>query len=61
VVVSEALRAWDLPAGQYVLQTKFVTPGDAVRWWLFGLGALIGFGYPLIATYRALPNRINGG
>ncbi len=58
VLSSDALRAWYLPAGQYVLQTQFVTPGDDVRWWLFGLGALLGLGYPLVASYRVLSNRI---
>ena len=52
LVVNEALRAWQLPAGNYQLVTFYVTPGEPYRWWLAGVGVGLLLGFPLLARWR---------
>jgi len=52
LVVNEALRAWQLPAGNYQLVTFYVTPGEPYRWLLSGVGVGMLFGFPLLARWR---------
>jgi hypothetical protein len=56
--VNQALRAWDLPAGRYLFRTEFVTPGEHIRWWLFGVGVLLVLGYPLVAALWRLDKEV---
>ena len=34
----DSLRSWNLPKGDYILETFAQTPFDKLRWWLFYLG-----------------------
>ena len=34
----DSLRSWNLPKGDYILETFAQTPLDKLRWWLFYLG-----------------------
>ena len=38
--VEPGLRSWEIPAGRFVLHTRFRTPGRTESWALFGLGLL---------------------
>lgn len=58
-VTNEALRAWDLPAGDYIFETDFVTPGDSYRWGLFGAGVFFAFAYPLAVSFRRIQNQVD--
>ena len=50
--VNEALRSWELPAGNYQLVTFYVTPGDPYRWWFLGGGVAMLLGFPLLVGWR---------
>jgi len=52
----DSLRSWNLPKGDYVLETYAETPNDRLRWWLFYLGLSFSI-LPFFINYLILKRR----
>jgi hypothetical protein len=52
----DSLRSWNLPKGDYVLETYAETPNDRLRWWLFYLGLSLSI-LPSFIKYLILKRR----